>query len=168
VKKATTHQTRTVNAGTLYNPYSNSQNDVTSTGVGVGLTYSLPHSFIITGNYNWATFDADEEEGFLAGFNTPENRFSVGIGNRKVLKNFGFNINYRWQQDFMWESTFGNWQVPEFGVVDAQVNYKFSSLKTMVKLGATNIGGGDYRTNLGSPFVGQQYYISLTFDEFLN
>lgn len=167
VKKATTHQTRTINAGTLYNPYANSENDVTSTGVGVGLSYSLPRNFIITGNYNWATFDADEDNGFLAGFNTPENRFSVGLGNRKIFKNFGFNVNYRWQQDFEWQSTFGIWQVPEFGVVDAQVNYKISPLKTMVKLGATNIGGGDYRTNLGAPFVGQQYYISLTFDEFL-
>jgi len=167
VKRATTHQTRTINAGTLYNPYANSENDVTSTGVGVGLSYSLPRNFIITGNYNWATFDADEDNGFLAGFNTPENRFSVGLGNRKIFKNFGFNVNYRWQQDFEWQSTFGIWQVPEFGVVDAQVNYKISPLKTMVKLGATNIGGGDYRTNLGAPFVGQQYYISLTFDEFL-
>jgi hypothetical protein len=40
-------------------------------------------------------------------------------------------------------------------------------MKTVVKIGGTNIGGGDYRTNLGSPFVGQTYYISLTFDEFL-
>jgi iron complex outermembrane recepter protein len=37
----------------------------------------------------------------------------------------------------------------------------------MFKLGATNIGGGDYRTNIGAPFVGQQYYVSITFDEFL-
>jgi iron complex outermembrane receptor protein len=31
----------------------------------------------------------------------------------------------------------------------------------MLKLGATNLGGGDYRTNLGAPFVGQMYYVSL-------
>lgn len=167
IKEATTHQGRTINAGTLYNPYTNSQNDVTSTGVGVGLSYSLPRNFIVTGNYSWATFDAEEQEGFLAGFNTPENRFSVGLSNRKLFKNFGFNVNYRWQQEFTWESTFGIWDVPEFGVLDAQLNYKISSLKTMVKVGASNLGGGDYRTNLGAPFVGQQYYISLTFDEFL-
>ena len=58
--------------------------------------------------------------------------------------------------------------MPEFGVFDAQVNYKISALKTIVKLGGTNLLGGDYRTNLGAPFVGKQYYISLTFDEFLN
>ena len=58
--------------------------------------------------------------------------------------------------------------MPEFGVFDAQVNYKFTGIKTIVKLGGTNLFGGDYRTNLGAPFVGQQYYISLTFDEFLH
>ena len=41
--------------------------------------------------------------------------------------------------------------VPKYGVVDAQVNHKISSMKTVVKIGGTNIGGGDYRTNLGSP-----------------
>ncbi|MDZ7648777.1 MAG: hypothetical protein U5K54_17255 [Cytophagales bacterium] len=56
---------------------------------------------------------------------------------------------------------------PSLSVLDAQVNYKLSALRSMVKVGATNLGGGDYRTNLGAPFVGQMYYISLTFDEFL-
>jgi len=58
--------------------------------------------------------------------------------------------------------------VPEFGVLDAQVSYKVSNIKTIIKIGGTNLLGGDYRTNLGAPFVGQQFYLSLTFDEFLN
>ncbi|MBX2900431.1 MAG: TonB-dependent receptor [Cyclobacteriaceae bacterium] len=166
-KNATTHKGTQVNAGTLFSPYTNSTQNVTSTGIGLGLTYNLPKNFVLTGNYNWATFKADESPEFRAGFNTPENRFSVGIGNRKIAKNLGFNANFRWQQDYEWQSSFGIWQVPEFGVLDAQVNYKISSLKTIVKIGGTNLGGGDYRTNLGAPFVGQQYFISLTFDEFL-
>jgi iron complex outermembrane recepter protein len=101
------------------------------------------------------------------GFNTPENKIQLGIGNRKVVKNLGFNLNYRWQEEFLWQSDFGSWIVPEFGVFDAAVNYKISPIKTMLKLGGTNLFGGDYRTNLGGPFIGQQYYISLTFDEFL-
>ena len=89
------------------------------------------------------------------------------MGNRKVTNNLGFNINFRWQEGFLWQSSYGVWNVPEFGVLDAQVSYKLSPLKSMLKVGATNLGGGDYRTNLGAPFVGQMYYISLTFDEFL-
>lgn len=167
-KFQTVHQGTTYAPGTIYSPYRNSPEDVTSTGVGVGLTYNLPKGYFVTGNYNYATFDSKQSDGstFRAGFNTPENKFNIGVGNRKVTKNIGFNINFRWQDEFLWQSDFGDWIVPEFGVLDAQVSYKIPSIKTIAKIGGSNLFGNDYRTNLGGPFIGQQYYISLTFDEF--
>lgn len=169
IDHSTTHQGNQVNAGSLYSLYTNSTKEVKSQGFGLGITYNLPRNFEFNGNYNYADLNADESADFRAGFNTPQNRFSVGIANRKLLKSktLGFNVNFRWQESFLWQSSYGTWNVPEYGVIDAQVNYKIPKLKTMVKLGGTNLGGGDYRTNLGSPFVGQMYYISLTFDEFL-
>jgi outer membrane receptor protein involved in Fe transport len=169
LKSPTTHQGNTVPAGTIYSPYVNFPEDVTSWGIGLGVTYNLPSNFVLNGSYSYATFDDNRESNsqFRAGFNTPENKFTVGLSNRKIAKNLGFNLNYRWQEDFLWQSDFGEWIVPEYGVFDAQVSYKLSSIKTMLKLGGTNLFGGDYRTNLGGPFVGQMYYISLTFDEFL-
>jgi iron complex outermembrane receptor protein len=167
-KLPTSHQGRALPAGTLFSPYTNSKEDVTSYGVGLGVTYNLPRGFVFTGNYNYATFEANEGPNFRANFNTPESKFSVGIGNRKLFNNLGFNVNYRWQDHFEWQSSYGIWQVPEYGLFDAQISYRLQSIKTMLKVGGTNIGGGDYRTNLGAPFVGQQYYISLTFDQFFN
>ncbi|MFM9839942.1 MAG: TonB-dependent receptor [Cyclobacteriaceae bacterium] len=167
-KTATTHQAKQVNAGSLWAPYTNLSQEVKSYGVGLGLSYSLPKNFVVNGNYTWAEFEAPgASKDFQSNFNTPKNKISVGVSNRKIIDNLGFNINYRWQDAFEWQSSFGVWQVPQFGVIDAQVNYKVSAIKSMLKLGATNIGGGDYRTNIGAPFVGQQYYISITFDEFL-
>ena len=168
-KFATVHQGTTYAPGTIYSPYRNASEDVTSTGVGVGLTYNFGRGYFTTGNYNYATFDSEQSDGstFRAGFNTPENKFSVGVGNRRLTKNLGFNVNFRWQDKFLWQSDFGDWNVPEFGVFDAQVSYKITSIKTIAKIGGSNLFGSDYRTNLGGPFVGQQYYISLTFDEFL-
>lgn len=167
VKRATMHQGNVVPAGTIYSPYRNSDEDVTSSGVGLGLTYTIAN-YTLNANYNWATFDSSTGEGgtFRAGFNTPENKIQVGIGNRKLTKNLGFNVNFRWQESFVWLSDFGDWVVPEFGVMDAQVSYKVEALKSVFKLGANNLFGGDYRTNFGGPFVGQQYYLSITFDEF--
>ncbi|MEP6734105.1 MAG: TonB-dependent receptor [Chryseolinea sp.] len=167
-KLPTTHQGNAVAAGTLFSPYTNSKEAVNSYGVGLGLTYSLPMNFSVNGNWNYANFDANEGPNFRAGFNTPKNKFNIGFSNRKVLKNFGFGMNYRWQDEFEWQSTYGIWQVPAYGLVDAQISYKVTPLKTIVKISGTNIGGGDYRTNLGSPFIGQQYCISLTFDEFFH
>jgi len=170
LRNPTEHHNEAVPAGTIYSAYVNFPEDVTSYGVGLAVTYSLPRNFQLNGSYSFATFDlnSDANTNFRTGFNTPENKFTVGIGNRKLTDNFGFNINFRWQEEFLWESDFGNWNVPEFGVLDAQVSYKVPSIKTIIKLGGTNLGGGDYRTNFGGPFVGQQYYLSLTFDEFLN
>lgn len=165
---ATTHQGDEVPAGTVFSPYVNSAATVSSFGVGVGATYNLPKGYQLTGNYNYATLeeDKDQDPNFRSGFNTPKNKFTVGIGNRKLTKTLGFNVSYRWQDEFLWESDFGAWNVPEFGVVDAQVSYRIPAIKTIAKIGGSNLFGGDYRTNLGGPFVGQQYYISLTFDEF--
>lgn len=167
-KNPSTHQGTTLPPGTIFSLYSNSPEQVKSYGIGVGVTYNLPRGYTINANYNYADYSVDEVEGriYNAGFNTPNNKFNVGFGNRKVTKNLGFNINFRWQEEFEWFSSFGEWTVPEFGVLDAAVTYKVSSLKSIFKLGASNLGGGDYRTNLGGPFVGQMYYVSITFDEF--
>jgi iron complex outermembrane recepter protein len=170
LKSPAQHHNETVPAGTVYSAYVNHPEDVTSFGVGLGITYNLPRNFALNGTYSYATFDDNSEGGseFRAGFNTPENKFTVGIGNRKLTDNLGFSVNFRWQEEFLWQSDFGFWNVPEFGVLDAQLSYKVPSIKTIFKLGGTNLAGKDYRTNLGGPFIGQQYYLSLTFDEFLN
>jgi iron complex outermembrane receptor protein len=165
-KNSTTHQGKQVDAGTVWYPYVNSPYTLTTQGVGLGLGYSLPMNFVLNGNYNFATFSGTQSVDFQSNFNTPKHKFSVGVANRKIAKNVGFNINYRYQQTFLWQSSYGVWNVPAYGVVDAQLSYK-TPIKTVIKIGGTNIGGGDYRTNIGAPFIGQQYYISLTFDEFL-
>ncbi len=167
-KEIATHQGNTLRPGTLFSLYSNSPQDISSQGIGVGITYNLPRYYTLSANYNYATFDIKGEvpANFTSNFNTPENKFNVGLSNRKLLQNLGFSVNFRWQESFVWESSYGRWNVPEFGVFDAQFSYKIPSIKTMMKIGGTNLFGGDYRTNLGAPFVGQQYYISLTFDEF--
>ncbi len=166
-KVSTTHQGAQVNAGQSWVLATNSPNELTSYGVGLGLTYNLNRNFVLNGNYNYTTFSGQLEPGFLAQFNTPENRFSIGVGNQKLTRNLGFNLNYRYQQAFHWESLFGEASIPAFGVLDAQVNYTLTSLKTILKIGGTNLGGKDYRTSFGSPYVGQIYYISLVFDELL-
>lgn len=166
-KTPTTHQGKTIGAGSLWYPYTNSPYTLTSQGIGLGLTYNLPKSFVLTGNYNYTTFSGQTSSDFQANFNTPQNRYSVGVGNRKIAKNLGFNVNLRYQDSFLWESSYGVATIPSYGVLDAQISYKITAMKSVFKLGGTNLGGNDYRTNFGSPFIGQMYYLSITFDEFL-
>ncbi|GIV36299.1 MAG: membrane protein [Cyclobacteriaceae bacterium] len=164
-KNPTTHKGQTVGAGTLWSPYVNSPEKITSWGSGANISYTFLKGYIATFNYTYQDYDANEEE-FIAGFNTPNNRIAVGLSNRNIGNSgFGFNVNFRWQESFLWNSGFGNWNVPEYGVLDAMLSYKISSIKGTLKLGGTNLVGGDYRPNFGSGFVGQQYYLSITFDD---
>ncbi len=154
----------------LMSPYVNVPEDISSDGIGLGITWNMGQGYNLGATYDWSTFSQDEQvtEGFQAGFNTPEHKFGVSFSNRDIGENIGFHMAFRWQDDFLWESSFGSGVIPDFGVFDFQVNYKVESIKSILKIGGTNLLGGDYRTNIGSGFVGQQYYFAITFDEFLN
>jgi iron complex outermembrane recepter protein len=126
---------------------------------------------MIGGNYNWNVLQkAPDPSQFLSEFNTPEHKFNMSFGNRRVTDNLGFNFNYRWQTKFLWQSSFtlpANGYVPSYGTLDAQVTYKISSMKSMLKLGGSNILNQRYIQSLGGPTIGAIYYISITFDELM-
>ena len=155
---------------TRFRPYINSTETVSSNGIGLGLTWNMGQGYTVGGSYNWADFtlDAAESSEFEAGFNTPNHRFNLSLGNRNVGENIGFNVSYRWQDEFLWQSAFGQGTIPDYGVFDFQLNYKWEEIKSVIKVGGTNLLGGDFRSNIGGGFVGTQYYISITFDQFLN
>ena len=58
--------------------------------------------------------------------------------------------------------------IPAYSTFDAQVSKRVPAIKSIVKLGGTNIGNKLYTTSWGNPSVGGLYYISLLFDELLN
>lgn len=156
---------------TTWRAYTNQEATITSWGSSIGMMYKLPKGFTFSGNYSYADFNVDSTEtanGFEPGFNTPNNRFNVSLEQRnELIKNFGFNVSYRWQQSFYWQNSFGSGNVPAFGQLDAQVNYTIKKWNTIIKIGATNLVGPEFITNTGGPFVGRMAYISFTYDEFL-
>ena len=87
---------------------------------------------------------------------------------RKLTDNLGFNVAWRWQEAFLWESSFGTAVIPAFGTLDAQVSYKIPDLKTVVKVGGSNVLNERFTTSFGNPRQGAIFFIQLNFDEFLN
>jgi len=143
---------------------SNSDSDISSYGLGIGLSKKVLNGFDLGFNYTYATF---EEEGgsdpnFEAGFNTPEHKVKVQFGKTDLFKNFGFNVNYRWQDEFLWESSYYDGMVDARSVIDAQINYMIPKLKSVVKLGGANLGGKEYFSAPGVGATGSQYYLSWT------
>ncbi len=149
----------------------NADGTVNAHGFAVGAEYVLDRGFVVGGNaaFNQLLNQQDLiDQGYRASYNTPLWRYNLKLANRKVTDNFGFSINYRWQDAFLWESSFGVGVVPAFSTLDAQVSYKLSSLKSILKLGGSNVLNERYTTSFGNPRMGAVYYISLTFDELLN
>jgi iron complex outermembrane recepter protein len=165
-----------------YSRAANTAEKIKVSGFAVSLNYSLNRGFNIGGN-----FANNELKGFTptaeqqyAAFNTPKNRFNVSFGRRISSSNkIGFNLSLRHQDSFTWESSFvqptttnvplfSNTIVPAITNFDAQVSAKVPSIKSIIKVGGTNLGGKPYVQAFGSAAVGSMYYISLTFDELLN
>ncbi|MDH7446127.1 TonB-dependent receptor [Aquimarina sp. 2201CG14-23] len=147
----------------VYQTYTNSAVDINSFGATVGITTKV-HGFDLAANYTYSEqdFDRNQDSDFRTSFNTPKHKIKGSIGHTNLFKNFGFNASYRWSDEYFWEATFGDGEVPSFSVIDAQINYRIPALKTVIKAGATNIGGDEYFTAFGTGFIGSQYYIGLS------
>ena len=147
-----------------YNIYTNSPAKVNSYGASIGLSTKVFGDFDLSGSYTYAKldFDRDKYPDFVTNFNTPEHKFKASFGNDNLFENFGFNVSYRFSDDYYWEATFGNGLVPEYHVLDAQINLRVPSLKSTFKIGGTNLTGQEYFTAFGTGNIGSMYYASWT------
>lgn len=144
--------------------YTNTDLEIKSLGFGVGLSRKVYQDFEVGVNYNYAEFSFDQakDPSFEAGFNTPKHRVKASISNENLFKNFGFNISGRWNSEYLWQSTFADGVIASATVIDAQLNYNIPSLRSTLKVGASNIGGKEYGQVLGAGLIGQQYFASWT------
>ncbi|MEI9922018.1 MAG: TonB-dependent receptor [Bacteroidota bacterium] len=153
----------------LYQLYTNATDRVTAQGATLGLTYVLPKSYTVGGNVTYASFNLhNANPNDIPAFNTPKYRTTVTFGNAKVTDKIGFNIAWRYQTAYDWTSTFNQLRpgrIDAFGLVDAQVSYKIAPIKSIVKIGGSNIFNNRVYQAYGSPSIGAVYYVSLTFDE---
>ena len=167
------------NTRNVYSIPTNRSEIIESWGWAVGLDYKLPKNYSVGGNVSYNTLSNLEEltaTGFQPSFNTPEYRYVLNFANREVVKNLGFAVAYRWQGEFAWQSSFVAPQVsseqlsviPAYGTFDAQISYKLKSMKSILKVGGSNLFNSGYTQAWGNPTVGTMYFVSLTFDEFLN
>ena len=148
----------------VFQLYTNSLADVNSYGVVIGLSTKIAKDYRLGVNYTFADFDFDQtsDPDFSAGFNTPKHKVKASFGNPRLFTNFGFSINARWSDEYFWQASIANAVIPSRTVVDAQINYTIPSIKSIFKIGGTNLGGKEFQSAVGSPFIGSQYFISWT------
>ncbi|GAA3600438.1 TonB-dependent receptor [Flavivirga amylovorans] len=147
-----------------YRAYTNTTADVNSYGAALGVTTKVFGNYDLGMNYTYAKLDFDREANpdFQTNFNTPEHKVKASFGNTNLFKNFGFNVAWRWSDDYVWEASFATAEVPAYHVLDAQINLRVPSLKSTFKAGASNLLGDEYFTAVGTGLIGSQFYLSWT------
>jgi iron complex outermembrane receptor protein len=146
------------------------ENPVITYGWAVGADMKMPGGFLLKGNLMNNSIDLGDNQtsGFQSRFNTPAYKINISLVNYHILKNLGFSVSWRWQDSFNWESDFGKTNIPSYNTLDAQVSMKLPQLSSVVKVGGSNLLNQYYATGLGNSTIGGLYYVSVTFDEFLN
>lgn len=163
----------TVSGGRLqrYGFDVNADGTVEAQGAAFEAEYVLGDGYSIGGNVAWNDLISQQDlidQGFRASYNTPEWRYNIKFSNRSLTPKLGFNVVYRWQDAFLWESSFGSGVVDSYGTLDAQVTYRVPSLNTTIKLSGSNILNDYHVTSFGNPRLGGIYMISFTYDQFMN
>jgi iron complex outermembrane receptor protein len=149
----------------IFRVATNAVDQVTTSGFSIGINYYFRKYYMLSGNYSYNKLDrGGSNDPLIPAFNTPENKFNVGISARD-LKNFGFNINFKWVQGFDYEGSpqFTGY-VPSYNMVDAQVNYKIKKIHSTLKLGSSNLLDNKKFTVYGGPYIGRLAYASITVD----
>lgn len=153
-----------------------------NSGWGIGIDYLIGAGYILNGNVTQNVLLNDDElkknnPNFVTFFNSPKYRFNLGFANRDMYgSGWGFGLTYRHQTEMVWQSSLASTTVnierlaviPAYSTFDAQISKKIPSMKSIIKLGGTNIGSKLHTTGWGNPYVGGLYYLSITFDELLN
>ncbi|MGG9960381.1 TonB-dependent receptor [Ferruginibacter sp. SUN106] len=152
-----------------YRVYTNAKNKYTTYGSSVGVTYNFYKTFTISGNVNYNNIKGNSTPDlFVTGFNTPKFTSNISFGNRAITRNIGFNIVWKWQDSFLWESPLVTGAVDAINNIDAQVTYRLPKIKSTIKLGGTDILNNRHIQYAGGPTIGALYYAAITVDGLLN
>ena len=156
----------------VYRMSSNTNDLVYTQGVSVGLNYYFANKYSVIGNYSYNRMSRpDSTDEIITAFNTPLNKFNIGINGREIKlpfirgEHFSFSVNYKWIQGFRFEGApqFTG-SIPSYALVDAQVSWAVPKIKSVFKLGASNLLNNKVFMVYGGPRVGRMAYFSILVD----
>jgi hypothetical protein len=153
----------------LFQTYYTTDEPVSSFGWAISLDYMTPVGILIKSNVAFnKLLESIDSPGVESRFNSPDYRTNISVGHYAIIPNLGFNLNFHWQNGFIWESGFGSGYIPAYSTVDAHVTYRVPKIKTSFKLGGSNILNKYYTTSFGSAQIGGLFYVSLVYEDILD
>lgn len=141
-----------------YRLWTNSKTVSHNYGATIGLNYLLPKQYKIGGNFTYAKLARKNlQDGLEDSFNTPEWAYNISFGNPTIYKTLGFNISWKQQAAFLWQSALATGTVQSYSTVDAQISLDVLKNYLNVKLGATNLLNSYYYSYIGGSNIGGFY-----------
>ena len=151
---------------TRYLVATNTNQDMNTYGFSLGLTYFIKPTLKVYGNYTYSKLDTiNFEKDFILGYNTPAHKVNLGMEG-KIYKGWGFGLNWRWVDDYIWESAFAPYpnEIKSYNLVDLQFSFEVPRLMSTLRVGGSNIFDFKYTQATGMPQIGSFFYGSWTFD----
>lgn len=148
-----------------YRVSANSKGIVTTQGLSFGLNCYFRKNYSLMGNYTFSELvQRDESDPLIPNYNTPKHKFNIGIAGRDIKK-FGFNVIYKFVQGFDYTGSpqFTGY-IPSYGLLDTQVNYKWTAWNTTLKFGVSNLLDNVHFEAYGAPYVGRFSYFSINYE----
>lgn len=158
----------------VYRVAANATSTVTTQGFTIGANYFWKKYLGFNANYSWNVLNqAENRDSLIPAFNTPEHKYNLGISGRNInttigsfrIMEWGYGINYKWQTGFIFEGSpqFTGF-VPEYDMLDVQLNKRVSRWNTTFKLGANNLLNNRVIQVFGGPRVGRLVYFSILYE----
>jgi outer membrane receptor protein involved in Fe transport len=149
----------------LYRLWTNSKTISHNYGGSIGVSYDFLSRFQAGGNFTYARLQRkDQSDGLEDGFNTPSWAYNLFFGSPAFYKTYGFNVNFRQQASYLWQSALATGNVASYSTLDAQVSVRVFDDHLQMKAGASNLLNKYYYSFIGGPAIGGFYYTSVTYN----
>lgn len=154
----------------IYRISANSADEVTTRGFTMGLNYYFAKFYSVSGNWSWNELDRrGSDDPLIPAFNTPRNKFNLGLSgmdiSNRIGNNWGFSINYKWVQGFLFEgSPQFTGEIEDYGLVDVQLNKRFNETRSTFKIGCANVLNNLHYEVYGGPLIGRLFYFQVMLD----
>lgn len=148
----------------IYSIDSNQDEDIKTYGVNISASQALSQNLMLDLVYEFNDFNYNvgNDPSFEVSWNTPKHRIKAGLTGR--FNALSLNLNARYNNAYMYESSFLDGMIDANTVIDAQITYELAKLNAKLRVGGNNIGGNEFVSLVGSGNIGSIYYTSIMFD----
>lgn len=142
---------------------SNSKGNISSQGISMKIDYNLQSGLKLGANATWSHLSQQNDDPLIPGFNTPGIKGNVSLGFNDPKQKFKFRAVVRMRDSFSWQSNFGDGRVDGYALLDIQLTREIPSIKSILKLGISNLFNTYYTDVFGGAQIGAIPFIQLNY-----